>query len=267
MNTKKGTVPPKVNKKVISQEERWATAYRKLLEYKKEYGNIDIPSNYVTADGYKLGAWLYHQKKVLSESESKDSLFSNISTVHYTLLKNAGVEAREAKKDWFDVFYSHAKEFAENNGHLKVPCKYVCKDGYLLGRRLFDLRRFYLSLLKVPGYENINRCKTYQKMKIKLDLIKKLNSLDPLWIGKKSQKMIEEIKADFNDNELDELIRQTDTAIGINESGSAAGVYTGDVLEIESNGFKIVLPNKTIRHTDAASLVCTAASHLTARAV
>ena len=49
MNTKKGTMPA-VNKKVISQEERWATAYRKLLEYKKEYGNIDIPSNYVTAD-------------------------------------------------------------------------------------------------------------------------------------------------------------------------------------------------------------------------
>ena len=44
-------------------EKQWKTGYEHAKSYFSEYGDLKIPVNYVSADGFKLGAWL-SQKKV-----------------------------------------------------------------------------------------------------------------------------------------------------------------------------------------------------------
>ena len=40
-------------------------------EYKKQYGNLEIPAKYKTADGIWLGRWIYNQKRLLQGEPEK----------------------------------------------------------------------------------------------------------------------------------------------------------------------------------------------------
>ena len=40
----------------------WVDWYHELEKYYKEHGNIDVPKNYVTQEGVKLGSWLNNQR-------------------------------------------------------------------------------------------------------------------------------------------------------------------------------------------------------------
>ena len=51
----------------------WGKQHRHELtqEYKKEYGNLDIPAKYKTADGSWLSWWVYNQKRLLHSGSEK----------------------------------------------------------------------------------------------------------------------------------------------------------------------------------------------------
>ena len=39
----------------------------KLRDYKSEYGDMLVPKNYETLDGFKLGNWVRHKRKAKSK--------------------------------------------------------------------------------------------------------------------------------------------------------------------------------------------------------
>ena len=41
----------------------WESTYKAVCDYKKKYGNLDIPVAFVTEDGCKIGRWIRHQKE------------------------------------------------------------------------------------------------------------------------------------------------------------------------------------------------------------
>lgn len=49
----------------------WQHRYELAQEYKKEYGNLDIPAKYKTADGIWLSRWVYNQKRLLQSGSEK----------------------------------------------------------------------------------------------------------------------------------------------------------------------------------------------------
>ena len=42
---------------------RWERQYRAASEYYWEYGDLDIPAQYETPDGLKLGRWLQRMRR------------------------------------------------------------------------------------------------------------------------------------------------------------------------------------------------------------
>ena len=51
----------------------WEANYRRLVKYKKQYGDVNVPISYVT-EGVRLGRWLSRQKAErdkLSEGQQK----------------------------------------------------------------------------------------------------------------------------------------------------------------------------------------------------
>lgn len=111
----------------------WMKAYDMAKRYFDENGNLAIPTQYVTADGYKLGRWLFKQRQLACSGNrgfidsGKCALLNEIDKHWYS---------REANsvncKAWSDGFM-HAKAYAEEYGNLHVPFRYVCEDGYRLG--------------------------------------------------------------------------------------------------------------------------------------
>ena len=49
----------------------WQHRYELAQEYKKQYGNLEIPAKYKTADGIWLGRWIYNQKRLLQDEPEK----------------------------------------------------------------------------------------------------------------------------------------------------------------------------------------------------
>lgn len=41
----------------------WEKLYAAVCDYKKKYGNLNIPVAYTTADGFKIGRWIRHKKE------------------------------------------------------------------------------------------------------------------------------------------------------------------------------------------------------------
>ena len=49
----------------------WQHRYELAQEYKKQYGNLEIPAKYKTADGIWLSRWVYNQKRLLQDEPEK----------------------------------------------------------------------------------------------------------------------------------------------------------------------------------------------------
>ena len=49
----------------------WQHRYELAQEYKKQYGNLEIPAKYKTADGIWLSRWMYNQKRLLQSGSEK----------------------------------------------------------------------------------------------------------------------------------------------------------------------------------------------------
>lgn len=61
---------------VWEKEDSWEHRFKLIKEYYNEHGNLDIPAKYKTDDGIWLGTWLYRQKCLLKNTDSRTKLDS-----------------------------------------------------------------------------------------------------------------------------------------------------------------------------------------------
>jgi hypothetical protein len=110
--------------------DRWEKGFSYLREFAEREGHCRVPRGFKTEDGYRLGEWVKAQRiKDTMDPDRRQRL--------------------EALPDWsWDVLsgqweegYSHLKQFAEREGHCRVPSGYKTDDGYRLGGWVSDRRQ------------------------------------------------------------------------------------------------------------------------------
>jgi len=106
-------------------DQRFKVGVESLTDYAKQFGNTDVPADYVSLSGYPLGRWI-----------------ANIRTAY----KNGRLEERkvEALTDlgmiWdvreyrWNANYQEAKKYYKKHGDLQIPVNYVTESGLFLGR-------------------------------------------------------------------------------------------------------------------------------------
>lgn len=119
--------------------EKWEQYTQALGKYKEENGDVDVPTNYITKDGIKLGAWLarlrsYHRAPYLYHAltEAKKKELEAIGVTFDSLLDTT----------WLKYFHD-VEEYKAEHGDLKIPVAYVSGTGRRIGVWIRNQRNNY----------------------------------------------------------------------------------------------------------------------------
>ncbi len=117
----------------------WYLKYEKLEDYYNKYGNINVPSNYKTSDGFSLGRWL---SNIRSSIKHPNSQGVRLNSNKIELLDKLGMDWSPIETQWKRV-YNIAKDYYNKHENLLIPNNYVTDDNIKLGRWISTQRYSY----------------------------------------------------------------------------------------------------------------------------
>ena len=101
--------------------------------YHQATGGLDIPADYTTETGLRLGAWLANQRKRYRAG--------TLSSRRIRELEALGVQWEPPSPDRWEEMFSLARAYYQDHGHLRIGVSYVTEDGRALGRWIAQQRR------------------------------------------------------------------------------------------------------------------------------
>ena len=113
----------------------WQRYYGACLTYYGLNGNLDVPGDYVTPDGIRLGRWIGN---IRTEHKNGGGRFSK---EQISALEELGIVwDKKYEKEW-NRYCEAAEVYYKTHGNLNVPAIYKTADGLFLGRWIDRQRR------------------------------------------------------------------------------------------------------------------------------
>ena len=117
----------------------WERNYGAAVRYYEKWGNLDVPSDYVDADGIRLGAWISRMRR-LRHGRCRGTPLTAEQT---TRLDAIGMVWRKRTETAWERGFLAAEVYAKKNRNLLVPASYVSDDGVKLGAWIQRRRVYY----------------------------------------------------------------------------------------------------------------------------
>lgn len=140
-NRRDTVVTPEKKKKLDSigmiwslLSEQWERNYLEAMRYYNEHGSLYMDTKYMTDSGFKLGYWISHLRQ--KKAELTDEQIGRLDAIGMVW---------DTDRFKFDEGLRHAQAYLKELGGLNVPTKYVCSDGFALGKWLNLKRRQYAN--------------------------------------------------------------------------------------------------------------------------
>ena len=102
------------------QDTAWEKAYFEACQYRKKYGDLNVPSSYVTENGVRLGRWIRSQREVYK---------TTLSDARKQKLDLLGM-VWEPEDPW-NTKFRLVQQYYETNGHTQIPWDYVVNGVWL----------------------------------------------------------------------------------------------------------------------------------------
>jgi superfamily II DNA or RNA helicase len=134
------------------QQQNWARPLKHATAYHAAHGNLDIPENYVTSDGLRLGTWLGQRRREYRRG--------TLPAEKAAALEQLGVTWDSAFDAAWQRGLHRLVRYRDTQGHARVPVSYTDPDdGYRLGTWLasqrHDHRRGALSPRRAAALEEL----------------------------------------------------------------------------------------------------------------
>jgi hypothetical protein len=127
----------------------WERNYNAAKRYYAANGNLDVPLDYVSDDGIKLGIWLNNLR-----STYKGNANYRLTAEQINSLNAIGMQWTSKFERAWEQGFAEAKKYYESHGNLQVSAVYVAPNGFLLGKWI-DRQRANEKLSK-ERYDRLN---------------------------------------------------------------------------------------------------------------
>ena len=136
----------------------WDMMYAYAKQYYSEYGNLEVPKRYKTAEGYSLGHWIFTQRSVY-----KGEIFGTLGKERIKKLEAIGMIWDSIRDTSWQRYYDLAEEYYQEHGDLNVPYDYKKINGIDLATWIRRIRTYRKSGIQ-KGYLTEERIAALDKM-------------------------------------------------------------------------------------------------------
>ena len=122
-------------------DRQWRQAYEVAKRYFQSHGDLEVPYEYVTPDGLRLGQWVVRQRMAYKGTLSGKGEVNRkeLSPARKKLLDAIGMDWRE--EDSWQKHYEDLITYQKEHGTLVVPASYKTADGCWLSRWFYNQRK------------------------------------------------------------------------------------------------------------------------------
>lgn len=113
----------------------WKHNFKLAKEYYLTYGNLDIPSNFKSKDGKRLGNWILRQRQLYKSNFLTDEQIKKLDSI--------GMDWMDRVDRVWENGFIQAKNYSEEYGNLSVPKNYRSKTDFPLGIWIQRQRSLY----------------------------------------------------------------------------------------------------------------------------
>ena len=121
----------------------WDLMYEKAKEFYAEYGSLDVPTKYITPDGYSLGTWIQVQRRVFNGQS--DGL---LTPERIEKLDKLGMRWDSMSTMMWNKYYAACVEYKDKYGDLSPARTFITDNGIHLGSWIANLRTCRRSGIK-----------------------------------------------------------------------------------------------------------------------
>ena len=132
---KNGSMDNRAEKLKMHQDQSWDAMYALARSYYVSHGDLDVPSNFVTEDGERLGAWLYRQRSIRAGKRA-----GALTAEQIRRLDAIGMSWLDLGEERWNRNFRALRAYYERFGDLDVPVDYVTSDGIKLGALVKNMR-------------------------------------------------------------------------------------------------------------------------------
>ena len=116
-------------------DRQWRQAYEAAKKYFGKYGNLEVPYDYLTPEGFRLGQWVVRQRMMYKGKTNRKPL----SPERKKLLDAIGMDWRE--EDSWQKHFEDVCAYRKEHGTLVIPAAYRTADGCWLNHWLYTQRQ------------------------------------------------------------------------------------------------------------------------------
>lgn len=183
---------------------QWEKNYQACVEYYEKHRNLDIPANYITAEGLRVGAWI---RRIRKARDGRLKGGARLTKEQIARLDAIGMNWQDTYTQRWEYGYNKAKEYYAQHQNLEVPTMFITEDGFPLGKwlkghiqatdktgrpsiKLTPERKAKLDALGFKWEQEdswsrrITACKEYKVEHGDLNVPQQYVTTDGIWLGK-----------------------------------------------------------------------------------